>query len=93
MAKKYKAVTEHLSCDLNGEAVILSLKNGKYYGLNTVGSSIWSAIQSPLSFEEIAVAVLDEYEIDDATCGKEIKLFLQNMKREELLEIIDEKDF
>lgn len=92
MRKKYKAVTEHLSCDLNGEAVVLNMKNGKYYGLNPVGSSIWSAIQDPLTLDDIKYAVLEEFEIDEVTCGKEVKLFLEEMTKEDLLEIIDEED-
>lgn len=92
MMKKYKAVTEHLSCDLNGEAVVLNMKNGKYYGLNSVGSSIWSVIQDPLTFDDIKDAVLEEFEIDEATCGREVELFLEQMTKEDLLEIIDEED-
>lgn len=90
--KKYKAGSEHLSCDLNGEAVVLNMKNGKYYGLNSVGSSIWSVIQVPSTFDDIKDAVLEEFEIDEATCGKEVKLFLEQMKKEDLLEIVDEED-
>lgn len=92
MMKKYKAGTEHLSCDLNGEAVLLNMKNGKYYGLNSVGSSIWSVIQVPSTFDYIKGAVLEEFEIDEATCGREVKLFLEQMAKEDLLEIIDEED-
>lgn len=92
MMKKYKAGSEHLSCDLNGEAVVLNMKNGKYYGLNSVGSSIWSVIQVPSTFDDIKDAVLEEFEIDEATCGKEVKLFLEQMKKEDLLEIVDEED-
>ena len=90
MVNRYKAVSEHLSCDLNGEAVVLNIKNGKYYGLNTVGVTIWEVIQNPSSFEDIKSVILREYEVDDTTCGEEIKSFLEIMKKENLIEVFDE---
>ncbi len=92
MNRQYKAVSEHLSCDLNGEAVILNIKNGKYYGINEVGSVIWGAIQNPVNFEDIKSLVLQEYEVDEATCGKEVKDFLEKMAKEDLVEVLDEKN-
>ena len=29
------------SCDLGGEAVLLNLESGQYYGLDPVGARIW----------------------------------------------------
>jgi hypothetical protein len=92
MGKKYKAVAEHLSCELNGESVILNMKNGKYYGVNTVGSSIWAAIQIPVSFEEVHSALMSEYEVDEATCSQAVRSFLEKMAKEDLVDILDEKN-
>ena len=47
---RYSAIKEHLYSELNGEAVILSLTTGKYYGINAVGVSIWAAVQNPTTF-------------------------------------------
>lgn len=91
MARRYKAITEHLSCDLNGEAVILNIKNGKYYGVNAVGASIWAAMQNPVSFDDIRFSLLEEYAIDEATCQKDISVFLERMTEENLVEIFDDK--
>ena len=33
-----KVAKEQVACDLAGEAVILSLKSGQYFGLNEVGA-------------------------------------------------------
>lgn len=86
----FKAVKDHLYSDLNGEAVVLSLKNGKYYGLNGVGASIWKTMQTPITFKEIKTAVMQEYEVDDATCDKEVLSFLVKMTEEQLVEILNE---
>ena len=88
---RFVAIKEHLYSDLNGEAVILSMKNGKYYGLNQVGKSIWNAIKDPTNLEEIQSCVMLEYEVDEDTCHREVLSFLQKMFGEGLIEVLDEK--
>jgi hypothetical protein len=41
------ATKEQASTDLGGEAAILNLRNGVYYGLDPVGARIWNIIQEP----------------------------------------------
>ena len=84
------AIKEHLFSSLNDEAVILSLKNGKYYGLNAVGGSIWGAIQQSRTLEQIETIIMSEYDVDPATCRAEIKTFLETMLAEELIETVDD---
>ena len=90
---RINAIKEHLYSGLKEAGVILSLKNGKYYGLNEVGRSIWSAVQTPATIEEIKTAIMQEYDVDEATCYREINNFLEKMSKEELVEIQYEKGF
>lgn len=86
---KYRAVSEHLSCDLGGEAVILNLKTGKYYGLNSIGVRIWQLLQSPASFSSIETQILDEFDVEREECRNEISSFLGLLKSESLIECVD----
>ena len=86
--RQYVAIKEHLFSNLNDEAVILSLKNGKYYGLNGVGGSIWATIQEGRTLEQIESIILSEYDVDPPTCRAEIETFLATMLAEELIEIV-----
>jgi hypothetical protein len=58
------AVKDQLSCDLAGEAVILNLKSGMYYGLDPVGARIWQLIQVPMAVKHIQDTILDEYDVE-----------------------------
>jgi hypothetical protein len=87
--RHFIAIKEHLFSNLNDEAVILSLKNGKYYGLNAVGGSIWGAIQESRTLEQIETIIMSEYDVDLTTCRTEIKTFLETMLAEELIETVD----
>lgn len=91
MCRKYKIVTENLSCDLNGEAIILNTKNGKYYGMNAVGASILAKLQQPAAFDEIQTAIMSEYNVDESVCRREILSFLGRMEDVGLIDTIDEK--
>lgn len=89
-SRRYTAVKEFLCCDLNGNSVILNISTGKYYGVNSVGSFIWSAIQSPKSFDEVRDLVLAEYDVDEAVCDEEVSAFLDKMSDQELVIISDD---
>lgn len=88
--RRYRAIKDHLFSDLADEAVILSLRNGKYYGVNQVGASIWSLIGTASTLSEIESALMEEYSVDEDTCRAEVASFLEMMVREELIDVLDE---
>lgn len=88
--RRYRAIREHLVSELDSKAVILSLKNGKYYGLNKVGLAIWALIQKPSTIAEIEEALLQEYTVDKEICRREVIEFLVTMVDEELIEVNEE---
>lgn len=85
----FQAVREHLCCELNGEAVILNLKNGKYYGLNPVGAEIWNLLKKPVRLSKIVKRLLSEFDVDEQECRLEVESFLTLMENEGLVEIIN----
>ena len=81
------AVTHQVSCGLAGEAVILNLQDGVYYGLNTVGARIWNLLEQPTSVEQIHNVLLDEYDIDPDTCVRQVAAILSELAEHGLLEV------
>lgn len=51
--------------DLSGEAVILNLTTGTYFGLNGVGTKVWSLLAEHKSTEEVVQALLKEYQVSE----------------------------
>ncbi len=90
MSSSVVATSEQASSDLEGEAVILNLKSGAYYGLNAVGASIWNLIQQPRTVSEIRDTLLAEYEVDSEQCDRELLALLQQLEAEGLIEVKDE---
>jgi hypothetical protein len=52
-----------VSRELEGEAVILNLKSGTYFGLNEVGTRIWALIPEHKSLRKVFEALKEEYEV------------------------------
>ena len=51
----------HVSAEVGGELVMLSLETGEYYGMNEVASRIWSLIQSETHVSAVRDQLLGEY--------------------------------
>lgn len=78
---------DQVSCDLSGEAAILNLRNGVYYGLNPVGARIWNLLQEPVTFAEIRDALLREYDVEGPALESDMRELLAQLTDQGLIEI------
>ena len=51
--------------ELDGEAVLLNLQTGKYFGLDPTGTRIWHFLVEYGSLSMAYNGMLDEYEVDE----------------------------
>lgn len=82
-----KAVNDQVSCDLAGEAAILDLRSGIYYGLDPVGAKVWELIQQPLEVSSIVSQILDEYDVDEERCRNDVLALLSQLLERDLIEV------
>ena len=78
---------DQVSCDLAGEAAILSLKNSVYYGLDPVGARIWNLIREPTSVSAVRDAIVQEYDVEAERCQRELIELFQKLAAEGLIDI------
>ncbi len=83
------AAADQVSCDLQGEAAILNLKTGVYYGLDDVGASVWRMLDGPRRVDELIDALLGEYEVDREECQRDVIALLGELAVRGLIEIRD----
>jgi hypothetical protein len=81
------AASQQVSCPLGEESAILNLKNSMYYGMNPVGTRIWTLLKEPRSVEQLRDALLNEYDVDAALCERDLLDLLGKMKSEGLIEV------
>jgi hypothetical protein len=78
---------DQVSCDLAGEAAIVNLTNGIYYGLDVVGARVWNLMREPVTFGELLDCLLRDYAIDRATLESDVRHFLNQLAEHGLVEI------
>ncbi|HTE20583.1 MAG TPA: PqqD family peptide modification chaperone [Armatimonadota bacterium] len=81
------AVTEQVSCEIDGAAVILGLPRGIYYSLDPVGSRIWSLIQQPRTVSEVRDSLLADYEVEPEQCETDLLALLGKLQAEGLIQV------
>src|SRR5271170_5080931 len=81
------ATSEQVSCPLGEESAILNLKNSMYYGMNPVGTRIWTLLKEPRSVEQLRDTLLNEYQVDAELCERDLLDLLGKMKSEGLIEV------
>jgi hypothetical protein len=87
IASTIKAVPDHVSCDMAGEAVLLNVKNGIYYGLDHIGAMIWKLVQTGATIEQVVNAVTSEYDVDREQCARDMIDFFTNMESYGFVEV------
>ena len=90
LSSRVIAARDQVSCDLGGEAAILQLASGTYYGLNPVGARVWALLQQPRTVREIHDALLAEYEVGPEQCERDLVALLQTLAAERLIEVRDD---
>jgi hypothetical protein len=81
---------ETLSSAIDDELVLLSIINSKYYGMDSVGSRIWSLLAKPITINDMITTLTGEYDIPATECEKDVFSFLNELYSENLIIIADE---
>jgi hypothetical protein len=71
--------------DLEGEAVILDLASGTYFGLNEVGTRVWRLLDEGRDATEIVEIVGSEYHADRATIAQDVNRLLEELRNRRLI--------
>lgn len=81
--------TEIVTANMDGETVMMSIENGKYYNLGKVGSAIWERIEEPISIEMLIEKLLEQYAVGREQCLTEVMKFLSDTAKEGLVKLTD----
>lgn len=78
---------DQICCELNGQAVILSLTTGQYYGLDEVGSRVWALIQEPRTMSELQAVLLTEFDVEPSVCHQDLNNLINELRSVGLIQI------
>ena len=71
--------------EIDDELVIMDEKQDCYFSFNSVGKSIWDALDTPKSPREIVTALTTRYEVDEAQCELDVEKFLLELIKNKLV--------
>ena len=78
--------------ELDGEAVILNLDTGIYFGLNTTGTRIWNLIAEQGSLQKVLEAMAEEYEAPPNSLESDILQLVGQLCEKGLVRVSPLKD-
>ena len=76
-----------VSRELDGEAVILNLDSGTYFGLDPVGTRIWSLLQKNGSLRETFEILRQEYEVTPNRLEEDLLRLVKELHTKGLLRL------
>ena len=65
--------------DLEGEAVLLDLASGSYFGLNPVGTRVWTLLASGATVDAVIAALSAEFDADAAQIAQDVEDLLAEL--------------
>lgn len=76
------------STHIGEEIAFMNVEKSKYYGLDSIGTRIWHAIEKPKYVREIVAELLEEYNVEKEICEEHVLELLQKLVEEELVRIV-----
>jgi len=76
-----------VSCDLDGEVVLMSVEKGEYYRIDDIGSRIWAMIDPPQSVSALCDRLVSEYDVERRECEEDVLSFLRKLHKDDMIRV------
>ncbi len=72
---------------VGGEAVILGLRDGMYYGLDEVGATVWAILATPTRVSAVVAGVVAEFDVEQETAERDVLALLEELRARALIRV------
>jgi predicted transcriptional regulator len=86
-AQIIQASADVVSRVVEGEAVLLDLASGKYFGLNEVGSRVWELAQNSITVGALFQQLRSEFDVAEETLRTDLDALLADLQAKKLIAI------
>ena len=87
LASRVRAKDDILFQELQGEAVLLNLNSGVYFGLDPVGTRIWQLLSEHDLLSDIAQTIVAEYDVAEERCTADLLTLVADLDRHGLVTV------
>jgi hypothetical protein len=77
-----------VSCELDGEVVLMSIANGSYFRIDEIGSRIWALLEEPRRVRDLCDQLMREFDVAREQCESDVLNFLNEMRADQLIEVV-----
>ena len=77
-----------IAAEIDESVVMMDVEKGRYYELDPVGARVWTLAESGPRIAEVCEALVAEYEVAPDTCGGDVRAFLDELRRQEVVRIL-----
>jgi hypothetical protein len=87
LASRVHVHDEVLVQESHGEAVLLDVRSGVYFGLDPVGARIWQLFGAHELLSEIARRVREEYDVSERECASDLLTLVADLEAHGLVSV------
>ena len=85
--ERVRVPADVLVSQLEGESVILNLTSESYFGLDTVGTRMWTAVTTANSIEAAFEVLREEFDVEPERLRQDLAMILETLFEHGLLEV------
>ena len=79
-----------LVSEVDGDVVMMSVEQGVYSGLNTIGSAIWRLLEHPKCVSDLCDRLMERYDVDRHRCEQDVIGFLNDLVSNDTIRIVSD---
>lgn len=79
-----------LTRELEGECVLLNLQTEQYFGLDAMGTAMWSALTAAPSIAAARTELLTRFDVEEQRLGEDVDAFIDRLVSHGLAELAGE---
>ena len=68
-----------IASEVDDEMMLIDINTGRYFGLDVIGSRIWSRLQSPTSIADITAGLRQQFKGDPAQIERDALAFVTTL--------------
>ncbi len=73
--------------ELAGESVLLDLDGEQYFGLDEVGTRVWTLLEEGKTMTEVVAQILSEYDVTEITLRRDLAALLDQLVEANLVRL------
>lgn len=88
-ATRIRRSREQASADLVDDTVIMSMRDGTYYGLEAVGSRVWALVAEPVALGEVLDRIVAEFDVEGDQAWTDLRALVAELLERGLVDLVD----